>query len=277
MRRPTATPAAGVAAASGAAADGIEARAMHSSYRYRPSLRDRLSAIIVSLAVLALIVLALIRMGLIAPGAGSVGERLTAITFRTQQADRAEHKAAARAVRHERQAATRQVVTSQPRPQQKPEVVPPLQLLKLTREEFAAADISRMAKHPAENADSSGPSGASAYGPGEGPGGARLYNAEWYREPTHAELVTYMPHRDVSGGWAMIACKTQERFHVDDCQELGESPPGSGLARALRQAAWQFLVRPPRLDGKPIIGAWVRIRFDFTRGKDSGTPDPAGG
>jgi protein TonB len=118
---------------------------------------------------------------------------------------------------------------------------------------------------------------ASAAGPGEGPGGAHLYNAEWYREPTDAELVTYMPHRDVGGGWAMIACKTQDHFHVDDCQELGESPPGSGLARALRQAAWQFLVRPPRIDGKPMIGAWVRIRFDFKHPKGADDSAPAGG
>ncbi|HEU4967986.1 hypothetical protein [Sphingomonas sp.] len=104
---------------------------------------------------------------------------------------------------------------------------------------------------------------AAAYGPGEGPGGARLYYAEWYREPTSAELSYYLPPGRVVG-WGMIACQTVERYHVDNCRTLGDSPPGSGLARAIRQAAWQFLVRPPRIDGKPVIGAWVRIRIEFT-------------
>jgi protein TonB len=239
----------------------------HGSYRYRPSLGGRLSAIALALAVCALILLILIRMGLIAPGPGGIAERLTAITFRPQGVEHSNKPAVAKAAeRHERKT----VAQPRPTPPVQPNPVPkrpaPVPWIQLSRDEFAASDISRMAKHPTE-ASSNGLSGAKSYGPGEGPGGATLYNAEWYREPTHAEMVTYLPHRDVTGGWAMIACKTQENYHVDDCQELGESPAGSGLARALRQAAWQFLVRPPRLEGKPLIGAWVRIRFDFTAPK----------
>jgi protein TonB len=256
------------------------------SYRYQPSPGSRATAFILSLAICALIVLVLIRMGMLTPGRGSIGERLTAFSVRPQPSSLSystvHRKAVAKTQQSHAHLQNEQAVqTTQPVPTP---VTPPLHLLKLSKEEFAAADISKMARHSSDDSTDSGAGhgSATAYGPGEGPGGARLYNAEWYREPSHAELVTYLPHRDIAGGWAMIACKTQEKFHVDDCQELSESPPGSGLARALRLAAWQFLVRPPRIEGHPLIGVWVRIRFDFTRaeksdGHDDGPPDPNGG
>jgi protein TonB len=102
---------------------------------------------------------------------------------------------------------------------------------------------------------------------GTAPNGQPLYAAEWYREPTNQELSTYLPPRmPDGGGWGLVACKTIARYHVDDCVELGNSPPGSHLASAVRQAAWQFLVRPPRKGGREMVGEWVRIRIDYLQG-----------
>lgn len=148
---------------------------------------------------------------------------------------------------------------------------PPPVLLAGGKALFDAADISKLPSHPGDEADAdgggtggSGKDSVAVYGPGEGPGGERLYNAEWYREPTHAELAGYIPGGTPNGGWGMIACKTIENNHVENCRTMGESPIGSGVSRALRLAAWQFRVRPPRVGGRKLVGAWVRIRIDFT-------------
>ena len=143
----------------------------------------------------------------------------------------------------------------------------PLPFLVLESPQMAAADIGRMPrKAEAGSATGQGDQAAVA-GPGEGPGGVQLFEAEWHRRPTHAELATYIPGHAPAQGWGLVACKTVDDYHVENCQALGESPAGSGFARAVRLAAWQFRVRPPRVNGKPMIGSWVRIRIDYSRSK----------
>ncbi|UAK26125.1 hypothetical protein [Sphingomonas nostoxanthinifaciens] len=156
----------------------------------------------------------------------------------------------------------------------KPPVIPlpqqPAQLtglLPMTKEEIAQADISKLPNHSDERAGGSNGAATGATGESDtsyttGPGGEKLYAVEWYREPTDAELHTYMP-RASPGSWGEIMCQTIERFHVDNCRELADSPPGSGLARGMREAAFQFLVRPPRIGGHILLGTWVRIRITF--------------
>lgn len=150
----------------------------------------------------------------------------------------------------------------------------PLQMIEMTREEYKAADISKLGTPGGGQSQgqqvAEGPKPGDSARVGTAPNGEPLYAAEWYREPTNTELRAYMPKRmPDGGGWGMVACKTAPRFKVEDCVELGQGPAGSHLAGAVRQAAWQFLVRPPRVGGKPMIGEWVRIRIDYVVGTGS--------
>jgi hypothetical protein len=137
--------------------------------------------------------------------------------------------------------------------------------VELSRDDLAAGDISKLGSKSTGGSTSG--SSAAMIGPGEGPGGTPLYKAEWVREPTDAELAPYFSGVKARppGAWAMVACRTIANNKVDNCQTMGESPLGSGLAKALRLASWQFLVRPPRDGNKPLLGVWVRIRFDFNK------------
>ncbi len=135
-------------------------------------------------------------------------------------------------------------ITPQPRKKSAPWV-------EMSKDELATADIRNLAK---SNDDSEEV--------GRAPNGDILYAAQWAREPTNAELGGYLPH-DAPDGYGLVACKTLPDDRVDDCVELEDFPLGSHLARAVRQAAWQFRVRPPRKNGHPLIGSWVRIRIEY--------------
>jgi hypothetical protein len=130
-------------------------------------------------------------------------------------------------------------------------------------------DIAKVSSHAGEpqgggTGAGSGAGSGPSEGPGDGPGGEQLYDPDWYRRPTNAELDGYLPRNGVREGWGLIACRTAEGNRVEDCKEMGESPPGSRFASAVRQAAWQFRILPPRVGGKPLIGVWVRIRIDYS-------------
>ena len=140
-----------------------------------------------------------------------------------------------------------------------------LPMIKLSHDELAQLDSALHAQHAEAGPSNAATGQADSEQAGKGPHGEQLYAAEWYREPTHAELVTYMPRGVV--GWGDVACRTAPRFHVEDCVELAESPPGSHMSRAVREAAWQFLVRPPRIGGRLMVGEWVRIRITLTEEK----------
>jgi protein TonB len=232
--------------------------------RWQADRRPRPVAALLSLALLVLLGWLLLTMGAFTPDRPGEHHNLVAIKIQTDSG--AQH--VQKAVTHPRAAPPRHQPVP-PHPVPAPVVKPPVPpaFIHLSHSDMASADISKMSRSSDQSGDQdSSQDSGKTYGPGEGPSGRHLYNAEWYREPSDAEMTTYLPAERPPGSWGMIACKTIEHYHVENCQELDESPPGSGIARALRLASWQFLVRPPRVNGAPQLGAWVRIRFDFTRG-----------
>lgn len=167
-----------------------------------------------------------------------------------------------------------------PTPPVPPEAQQTANVLWLSRRDYASTDIADKQGSAKADGQDNGDSAApdSALAGGRGPHGEPLYAAEWYREPTDAQLSPYIPERVRGrGGWGVIACRTVANYRVEDCQELDDSPRGSGYAGAVRQAAWQFRVRPPRVGGKPLLGSWVKILIRYSVREvhgDSARPGP---
>ena len=134
--------------------------------------------------------------------------------------------------------------------------------------ELATSDIGKLPSHPAAEPPAGGSGGSgdgdSSVASGQGPGGETLYNAEWFTEPTDAQLSFYLPRDRRVTGWGIIACRTAPRYRVEDCVPMEESPFGSRISQSILQAAWQFRVLPPRLGGKAMVGSWVRIKITFS-------------
>lgn len=244
------------------------------SDRLRASLGQRGIAILLTLAFEALLLLLLIFM---TPALQHKKSTPAIFGFNVEEGDDAEAsraKATARPKASAKKSASRPT-PKPPVPVPTPETpatdVPmPPNFIRMTRSEFRATDIAGMKSSGPELAANDGGAASgrddSEVASGRGPHGETLYNAEWYSHPTNAQLSTYISKRARESGWGLVACRTAPNFRVEDCQELDESPRGSGLAGSVRQAAWQFRVRPPRKGGKDLVGAWVSIRIDYTIG-----------
>lgn len=147
----------------------------------------------------------------------------------------------------------------------KPTITPPptakLEMVELTKQEMSTTDQAMAARSAPAVGPGTGKGGDSAV-VGTGPRGETLYAAEWLREPTDQEIGNYIT-ASTGAGYGLIACKTYPNYRVDDCYRLGSVPASAQVDKVLINAAWQFKVRPPRKNGQPMIGEWVRIRFDY--------------
>jgi protein TonB len=226
----------------------------------RHSPKRRLSGFALALAINIGLLLILMTLGVIPPPSQKTMSGIVVELLPQQRSTSTTKKA---------EVQRQKVATNRPVPKLpkiilpvKPTIAPPPEpptkpkpWVEMSKDEMAASDISKL---PAAGSGGGGDSEVV----GRGPNGEALYAAEWAREPTDAELAGYLP-RNAPEGYGLIACKTIAGDRVEDCIELEQSPLGSHLASAVRQAAWQFRVRPPRKGGRALVGSWVRIRIDY--------------
>jgi protein TonB len=222
------------------------------------ALRRRLSGLVLALAVNLLLLLVLLGLGVrsprIRPPSDPLVVSLEPMGHTSPSPAPAPRPAASRAP-----AKAAPLAPPKPRIQLPPRPKPPLDMIVVSREEYAAMDMARL---PSASASGGGSAGDSPEA-GVGPNGQTLDAAEWARRPTAAELSAYLPRNMPEEGWGEIACRTAPGRRVEDCVELDSYPRLFHLGRAVRDAAWQFRVRPPRKNGREMIGEWVRIHIDY--------------
>jgi hypothetical protein len=223
----------------------------------RSPLRRRASGLALALAVNAALILALLTLGIIPvptqkPSTATIVDLIPESHSQAQQAAKSAPRTNKPVVKPPPIILpVKSTIAPPPLPRKKSQ-----SWIEMSSAELAAADV--------RNLPAPGPGEGDSEEVGRGPHGEVLYAAEWAREPTNAELGGYLP-RNAPNGWGLIACRTIPNNRVDDCIELGQSPAGSHLASAVRQAAWQFRVRPPRKNGRPMVGEWVQILIDYER------------
>lgn len=242
-----------------------------------PAWRERLPALALALALELLLVLVLLSLGSVKREA--VAMRDTLVAFTSAADVPAEEEDDASAAERPAEAAPAPAPAAQPLPERAPPApdspAPPVEAKPppLLRNDFSleAAPRAPAAPRPGQQAkpQTYGPAFSPAPGDtpriaGSGPNGEPLYAARWYREPYPEELAGYLSTAQ-GPGWGLIDCRTAPDFRVEACVVVGESPQGSGIARAAQAAAWQFKVRPPQRGGRPMVGEWVRIRISYER------------
>ena len=234
-------------------------------------LRRRAAGIAIALLLEALLIIAILSLSMQSAGTGEGKRGLSAFSLEAESESASADRSDTETPVTEAQSQTATPIIPKPiLPPVNPLRLPPPSpdFIKVSKSEFDAMDISKLpASGSAGSSDAkgSGQGDKGMMGPGLGPGGAQLYPVAWLREPYDAELAPYLAtaRGAPGGGTADIACRMAEHNRVENCQIIGENPWGAGLAQALRKAAWQFLVKPPRIDNKPQLGVWVRIHFVF--------------
>jgi protein TonB len=234
--------------------------------RLRANLGDKVAGAVLALAFEALLLLVLLSLGQMRPEHKDVPMATVAFDARdySETPPEPEPKPAQPAAR-----ATLRPVPEQPVPEvaEVAPAQPPAAIIPVSPREMRTFDLSNLPKRQGAPAKPAiGPAYTPAFGDskrvGTAPNGQPMYAAAWYREPTDAELRGYLSTAQ-GPAWGLITCKTVPDYRVEDCVGLDEYPEGSHMLRAILAAAWQFRVRPPRVNGVSQVGDWVRIRIEY--------------
>lgn len=248
--------------------------AVSASADWRERGSQRATGFVLALAAEALLVLAVLSLGWTRDEPKVPERNLVSVSFEASDRKSEEKAPAAKATPKAEsaplQAAPPQQVVQSPE-QTPPATTNPPAIIPVARDQMAAFDLSRIPRKAAPApAPGRGMMGPANYGvPGDSkrvgtaPNGQPMYAAAWYREPYDDELKGYLSTAQ-GPGWALITCRTVADYRVDSCVGLDEYPDGSQIQRAVLAAAWQFRVRPPRVNGVSQVGSWVRIRIDYT-------------
>jgi protein TonB len=235
--------------------------------RVRANFADKLTGAAVALVLEALLLLALLSLSQMRPPHKDLPMATVAFDARDYsetpaQAEPKPPSESARATPQRTEAEPLPAVAALSPPQ------PPAAVIPLSPLQVPSFDLSNVPKRPKAPArPPTGPAYTPAFGDsqrvGTAPNGQPMYAASWYpHEPTDDELRGYLSTAQ-GPAWGLITCKTVPDYRVEDCVGLDEYPEGSHMLRAVLAAAWQFRVRPPRVNGVSQVGDWVRIRIDL--------------
>jgi protein TonB len=236
--------------------------------RLRENFGEKAVAASIALGLEALLLLALIALGQFNDARKNVPMRTVAIDAREIPEKAAQPKSREKASPSApaRQSPTRQQEQTQTNTTIAPPQ-PPAAIIPVSPQAMQSFDLANVPRPPkAPPGPAYGPAFTPAFGDskrvGTAPNGQAMYAASWYpHEPTHEQMAGYLSTADP--GWALITCKTVPDYRVEDCVGLDEYPENSHLIRSVLAAAWQFRVRPPRVNGVLQVGDWVRIRITY--------------
>lgn len=88
----------------------------------------------------------------------------------------------------------------------------------------------------------------------------------WIRQPSASDIEAYYPKAALlskSQGSAMLRCRVSADGGLYACRVISEGPEGEGFGKAALNMTGLFDMRPMKIGGRPIDGAFVKIPVRF--------------